>query len=455
MKTGFKKVMGIFSLVLALCMLFTACAPSAPDADGKTDDVQQGQDPQDTQTGSGVGLTGDFEVQIVTDGFGEQIWTDALDGFQAENPDLNIIVNSGATVNEQMNTRWMGDDPPDFVYLSGGNLPVDQFIADGKLMDLTEWFETATDKITGEPIKDKLIDGMLCPENGKLYRAPLFFSTWGVWYDEALFEENQIEVPTNYDELMEAGAKFQEKGIPLFCYTGVYANYLTRGFLQPAMGADYGEEFLNKVASGEDPEVYRSEEFKAILTKYKSMVDAGYVMDGTVALDHTGSQMAWLNHEAALIPNGLWLENEMKQDIPEGFRMRFVASVLQDASSPMTINPQGTSVAIAADAKNPEAALAFLEYLYRDANMENFVALTGNPASVKMDASNLDISEVAKDVISKISDPSINSFPQNPINLPADVEKAFTDAMNAITLGGITVEEACERIYEAAVNMES
>lgn len=425
-----------FLMSAMMCALMLAGCGGGADSSGSgtpapsSENTPEAADPSEIST-EGTGLSGDLELQIFLDGYGEKVWMNAIESFGEMHPDLNIITNMSVTVNEQMNTRWMNDDPPDFLYLGGGDLPVDQFIEDGKLMDLNEFFDTAEDE-DGGLIKDKLLEGMLVPEQGGLYRAPILFNCWGVWYNDVLFQEHEVTVPNNFEEFMAAGEKFKEAGIPLFCYTGVYAVYLTRGFLQPALASEGGAELLNKVASSEDPEVYRSEPFKKVIQKFQDMIDSGYILDGTVALDHTASQMAWLNGQAAMIPNGLWLEAEMEKDIPAGFEMKFIPSVLQDATQKMTVNPQGVSVALAQNGKNPEAAKAFLKHMYTEQVLGTFVEVSGSPSAAQIDTSQLNMSATAKSVVARLSEPDVQLIPQNPINLPPDVEKAFTDAMNAM-----------------------
>ena len=51
------------------------------------------------------------------------------------------------------------------------------------------------------------------------------------------------------------------------------------------------------------------------------LAENGYIMEGTEGLNHTESQAEWLKGNAAFIPCGIWLENEMKDMIPDGFDM--------------------------------------------------------------------------------------------------------------------------------------
>ena len=107
---------------------------------------------------------------------------DRIEGFQKKYPNVNVIKQMGAQINEQLKTRWISGDAPDIVYVDGPEMPqvLPQLIADGKIMDLSSFFETATDD-KGDLIKDKLIGGVLLEQDGKIYQAPYIFNTWGMW----------------------------------------------------------------------------------------------------------------------------------------------------------------------------------------------------------------------------------------------------------------------------------
>ena len=56
------------------------------------------------------------------------------------------------------------------------------------------------------------------------------------------------------------------------------------------------------------------------LTHIKEIADKGYLLEGTVGMNHTESQTEMMLGKAAFITNGTWMENEM-QDAPreDGF----------------------------------------------------------------------------------------------------------------------------------------
>lgn len=436
---------GALALTMALSM--TACGS----ASGSSSSAPASSSGSASQAAAeGTSLTGELELQIFSGGYGSEIWERAIAGFQEENPDLVITANIDPNVNEQMLTRWMQDDPPDFVFLDG-TIPKATWIEEGKLMDLTEFYETATVWGSDELIRDRIKDGLVQDTGDGIYELPILFSTYGMWYDENWFNENEWSVPTNYDELKTFAQSLKDDGIATLCYPGVYSGYLVWGLLMPAV-ASYGQDYFDRICTASDPEAFREEGFVTVLTKLKELADSGYFMEGTVALNHTQSQMQWLQHGAALIPNGLWLENEMKADTPDDFAMRYYPSILQDADQPTTVVATSIGVGIAENAKNKENALAFLQYLYTDEVLEDFAVSTGSVSASNIDLSGADLSDTAAQVQQMMNDESVTMIVKN--GNWGSVDSTVNDMVNKIILGEISVDDAVEEIYQAAVNKE-
>ena len=63
--------------------------------------------------------------------------------------------------------------------------------------------------------------GLLCRnENKECTMLPVFDTTYGMLVNEKLFNDNGLEIPTTYDDLLDTCAKFKEKGykVPLLAY---------------------------------------------------------------------------------------------------------------------------------------------------------------------------------------------------------------------------------------------
>ena len=118
-------------------------------------------------------------------------------------------------------------------------------------------------------------------------------------------------------------------------------------------------------------------------------------MNGTLSLSHTESQFRWLRHDAALIPNGLWLRGELEADVvnpdknPDAedatrfasVEMRFGASPLITAEQKPTLVATTIDCGIAAQGDQIELAKEFVTYLYRE-DVAKMFALESNSPSV-------------------------------------------------------------------------
>lgn len=443
------KTLLLTSLICVLFLTTAACGNSSNNATNKPTDKPATTDAgKKTEGEKTASLTGEFEIQYFVGGYGDAWWLEVIEGFQKANPDLKITQSAGPKINEQMQPRWIQNDPPDVVFIDGAGSNERQMIVDDQLMDLTSYLETATN-VDGEKITDILISQPSQFNEGKNYNLPLVFGSWGLFYDKALFKQNNWDAPTNWDEFIAVSEKINAAGTPALIHTGVYPYYINGGLLDSAMVAANGGDtsILTKQVNLEEGS-FSNDAVKTALAQFMQLVDKGLIDPGSVQLNHTESQSQWLQHKGAFIPNGLWLENEMKNDIPEGFDFGFIPSVAQAAGENNIVIPYTATIAIAKEAKNPEAAKAFLEFAFTKQNALRWAEITGAIMNVKADLSNSSASGVVKDAMDYFNADTTTVAPVTVLN--ADVEKVKQDSIIALSIGKITPDEWMNRLEEAA-----
>lgn len=390
-------------------------------------------------------LVGTFELQIFAGGYGSQAWEEIIAAFEEEHPKLDVIAYMDPNVNKQMQTRWIQGNPPDFAFLAGSNLPIETYLEENLLMDLTEFYETGKMYDSEELLKDHINAGLVPYYNGRIRQLPIIMETYGMWYDEALYKEYGLTQATNFDELMALSADAKAKGLNALVYPGQNAGYLVWGMVMPAVAA-YGQEFFDKICLASDAEAFRDQRFIDVLKRLEQFADAGYVQQGTVSLNHIQSQMQWLSHSALMIPNGLWLENEMKKDIPDGFVMRYATSPLTAADQTPTIISSSATVGIPEAAKNKDAALEFLRFLYAPENIVKFTEMANVPNATDADTSNTNLSDSANYVQTVLNSDDVQLVKKN--GGWGSVDSVFNDCMNRIVLNQMSAEEAAEKIAQ-------
>ena len=94
--------------------------------------------------------TGKLSIQIYCNG-SEDIqlaWATIIDEFEdateeAGNP-ITVQAILSPSANTQQSENWKNDTPPDLVFVDGNGLSDANLVRNGKFLDLTEWYDTAT-----------------------------------------------------------------------------------------------------------------------------------------------------------------------------------------------------------------------------------------------------------------------------------------------------------------------
>lgn len=380
-------------------------------------------------------------------GYGDKWWNKVIDDFAAANPGLNVIKSGGPKINDQNKPRWIGGNPPDFVYIDGAGLNDRQMVEDGQLEDLTEWFKTAQN-IDGTPIKDILAQA---PQEygGKVYNIPLVLNSWGIFWDKALFKEKGWTEPQDFQAFLDVSEKIKADGVNPFIHTGKYPYYINGAFLFPTIVSENNDDpsILQDMAANK-VEAFQKPAVLAALNKIVQIRDKGFIDKASVQINHTDSQMLFLQHKDAFIPNGLWLPNEMSKDVPSGFDFGFIPSIGQAAGGKVVANTSTATVAIAAKGKNKEAAKAFLQFIFSQAQASQWAELSGAPSNIKGDISASNAPSHVKDAAKFLTDPNTVVIPT--ITYNADVDKAMMDATLALTIGKITPDDWVKRVSDVA-----
>jgi N-acetylglucosamine transport system substrate-binding protein len=145
----------------------------------------------------------------------------------------------------------------------------------------------------------------------------------------------------------------------------------------------------------------------------------------------------------------MWLENEMKGNIPSDFDMRYIPSLIQDKGQKYVICAYSHNLCIPKKSKNPEIAKAWLAFLYREKNLSRFTELVGVPTAYKMDLSESNVSERAKDVQKWVANPnSIMIYDEK--SMDERVTKVLDVAINGVVAGKFNARDACEMVQKEA-----
>ena len=248
-----------------------------------------------------------------TAGDGRQYWEDFAAAFESEHEGVTVQIE--AIQNEDYEGKLttamqdLGSGPDVFMTL-GGQKDRDM-IAAGQLMDLT-------DKIS-DTVKTQMAAALdSATYDGKIYGVPTTVQPGGIWYSKDLFAQAGItEVPTTWEELMDACQKLKDAGIDPIAVGAKDAwpaahwyYWLSLRICSPDV---YDESMANKDFSAEC--------WTAAGEKLQELNDAGYFNEGylTTTAQQGASSSAGLlaNHKAAMELMGTWEPGVVRDLTPD------------------------------------------------------------------------------------------------------------------------------------------
>ncbi|MGN0307389.1 MAG: carbohydrate ABC transporter substrate-binding protein [Lachnospiraceae bacterium] len=341
-----------------------------------------------------------LSIAVFEGGYGPDYWNEIVDRFEAAYPGVEVEMQISPSIGDVIRPQIVAGNVPDFIVMNDNDSTglIASIIKEKGLMDITDVFEgPGIDDDT--PLKDQINEGVLetakCQPygDGKIYLAPFNSSPMGLVYNKTLFEEMGYELPTTWDEFFALGDQAKKDGYALMTYAGIYPGYM-ESFLWPALASAAGLDHVGDISNYVEGS-YSTPEVMEILQYIAKIGTDGYLLDGTVALNHTQSQTEMMMNKCLFIPNGNWMENEMAEaPRADGFEFGlWTAPVLKkgDQAYVMTSVEQ---FSIPANAKNPQLAKEFLRFLYTEDSVKLFAQKANGIYALK------DATELSKGLVS-------------------------------------------------------
>ncbi len=157
----------------------------------------------------------------------------------------NVVYNQGTDYFPQLQTALASGDQPEIMMGNPGLYP--DLVEQGFVADLTDNAVIASLGLPSGDLGD-------VSANGRIYGFPIDFKTWGVFYNKAIFEELNLEVPTTYTELLEICDKIAEAGIDPWAHAfgdAVFGDIEMRNYVWPKALAAGDNDIFEKLMSGE------------------------------------------------------------------------------------------------------------------------------------------------------------------------------------------------------------
>ena len=278
----------------------------------------------------------------------------AVEKFKAANPDINVIVNiTDREAHKTAIRNFLSAEAPDVTAWYPGNRMA-PFVNAGQFEDVSDLWEA-------EGFNESLASILpAMTMDDKQWGVPYTYYQWGIYYRSDIFEDNEIDVPTNWEELLAASAKLKEAGIAPFT--------IGTKFLWTAAGVfDYlnlrtnGYEVHNDLTAGNIK--YTDPRIVEVFEKWKQLVEPGYFIENHATMSWQDALAPFVNGEAAMYVMGNFAVAAMRDAGLTDDQIDYFPFPEITADLPRAEEAPADAFFIPSNAKNKEDARKFLAFV--------------------------------------------------------------------------------------------
>jgi raffinose/stachyose/melibiose transport system substrate-binding protein len=293
---------------------------------------------------------------------------DLVGQFNDEQSEIEVVLDTASN----LSAGFLRGNPPD-VGLLNYNMEMSRFMERGALSDLSDMPEA--DRI--RPDVQELVD-QYATYPGRTSVLPYSVAAASVIYNVQMFEENGIEIPETWDELIEVCETLQAAGI-----TPIYSTFkepwsVGQGLFDYTVGgsidvADFYDQ-LNELGTEVGPNSPVSFQ-KTLKEPVAKMVElAGYSNEDAASRSYGDGNVAFAKGEAAMYLQGPWALGEIAKTNPD--------LELGTFPLPVTDDPDDLKVRVNLDLAlwipevnpNKDAAREFVSFLMEQQRMDEYNA---------------------------------------------------------------------------------
>jgi N-acetylglucosamine transport system substrate-binding protein len=386
-------------------------------------------------------------------GFGRSYIDNAADIFRKLHPENEMTVEGIQRVQEVLQPRFIGGNPPDVIDNSGaGQIPLDALVADDQLADLAPLMAAASLDTPGKTFAETLFPGSQATGvyNGIQRYLNIAFTVSGVWHSQSLFEQKGWTYPQTWDEMLAVCETIKSSGTSPWTYQGRYPQYMVFGVLMPLVYKVGGMDTLKSLDNLEDG-AWTSEPVLQAVTMIHQLAANDYILPGTEGLTHTESQAEWLKGNAVFIPCGTWLENEMRDLTPEGFNMviKPVPGPTAETYASILAWP-GEPYIVPKNAANVIGGMEFMRCMLSKANAQFFAKEISAIMPVFGGSEGIELSSALQSALSAAEAAGDGLFNYFYKDWYTDLTNATRDAMGELLTNRISPEEFADRVQQVA-----
>ncbi len=319
---------------------------------------------------SAMGVAWDEAIRVFEEETGATVEFEEK-GFEQIRQTANMVLNS--------------DEAPDIMEYNKGNASAGLLASQGLLTDITD---VAEERGWDQQLSESLQTTARYDERGVMgsgawYGVPNYGEFVMVYYNEDLFAQHGIEVPTTYDDLVAAMDAFVAAGVTPLAMSG--AEYPAGQLFYELALTQADRQFVNDYQVYENEVDFGGPELTYGAETFDEWVKAGYVSGESASLTAEDMGVSFIAGEYPMVYSGSWWYGRFVDEIADTFQwgaFTFPESELHPGSS-------GNIWVVPTGSDNKELAYEFIDITMRP----EIQALLGNNGGVPVAADPADITD--------------------------------------------------------------
>ncbi len=342
MTTNRRRVLRGSAVAAALALTLTAC--------GGTDRADEGSGSGSGSEG-GTAAEGELSGDLLIWAWDTTIET-VVDSFEEENPGVNIELVNAGTGNDQytalQNAIQAGSGVPDVAQIEGFAIP--QFAIGEGLADLGPMGATdLEDQYTPGPWSAVSV-------NGGVYGLPIDSGPMALFYNEAVFTEHGVEVPTTWDEYLEAARALHAADPNLYITNDTGDAGFTTSMIWQTGDKPYQVDGTDVTVDFDQPGVAQYTEL------WQTMIDEDLLAPVSSWSDEWNQGLG--DGTIATLTIGAWMPNNLENGAPaaEGDWRVALMPQWEAGGDLVTAENGGSALSVTSASQNQDLAYAFVQY---------------------------------------------------------------------------------------------
>lgn len=371
-----------------------------------------------------------------------------VQAFEDANPDINIELSGEPQAEhlQKLTVAAQSGTLPDIFWIY--NATARQMQEAGYLLDLAPMLEDLdlTSKFTETSLSN-------FQAGDAQYGLPYQALITGYFYNEAILEENGLEVPESFEDLLNTAETLSANGVTTISQGASQSSFSVWTFLTDLVRFGWFDKY-EAILAGEMS--YNNPDFLRLYQHIEELADAGAFPSNTATQTFQQAVDAFANGDAALLNGGVWLSSYL-QDFPIAEDIGFWEGPTysdgvgeQEIVMNVPSAPFAVSAEVADDQRKYDAVAKFFEFYYSDEGQQ-ILADNGQPPVTTYVPEVPEEASIFQDVLNVAQE--LPSPPAQPdLVVPEPVANAMYDSIYGVIQKQLTPEAALDLVQQAIEN---